>query len=143
MATLGYEATDFQGAMLWFTKWGIWSPRDEGIGYRIIEAMHAAAGQPGSLETSPGHLFRADELDDAIGMLLQPMIFGWDAVFVPSWSYGHPEFFLHVSHDSYVTVVTRTQEFHAKVFEDLQKLDLNPKPGHDLAVQRFCRISGT
>ena len=77
--------------------------------------------------TAPGHLFRANELQDAIGMLLQPMVFGWDAMFAPRWSYGLDEFFLHVSHDSFVSVVTRTKEFHTKAFGLLEELDFNPK----------------
>ena len=140
LATLGYEAKDFEGAMLWFTEWGVWNSLDEGIGYRIIEAMHSASGQPKSFEAAPGHLFRADELQEAIGMLLQPMVFGWDAMFVPWGSYGYKEFFLHVSHDSFVSVVTRTKEFHAKAFDLLRELDLNPKPGHELRLRRFCRV---
>jgi hypothetical protein len=140
LATLGYEAKDFEGALLWFTNWGVWNSLDEGVGYRIIEAMHNGAGQSKSFETAPGHIFRADELQEAIGMLLQPMVFGWDAMFVPWWSYGYNEFFLHVSHDSFVSIVTRTKEFHVKTFDRLQELNLNPKPGHERRVQRFCRL---
>ena len=140
LATLGYEAKDFQGALLWFTEWGVWNSLDEGIGYRIIETMHSAAGQPRSFETGPGHTFRADELQEAIGMLLQPMVFGWDAMFVPWWAYGYNEFFLHVSHDSFVSAVTRTKEFHVKTFDRLRELGLNPKPGNELRARRFCRV---
>jgi hypothetical protein len=53
--------------------------------------------------------------------------FGWDAMFAPRWSYGLEEFFLHVSHDSFVSVVTRTKEFHTKAFGLLEELDFNPK----------------
>jgi hypothetical protein len=140
LAQLGYEAKDFQGALLWFTNWGVWNSLDEGIGYRIIEKMHDAAGQPKSFEAAPGHVFRADELQEAVGMLLQPMVFGWDAMFVPWWSYGYNEFFLHVSHDSFVSVVTRTKEFHVKTFDRLRELDLNPKTGHEMRLRRFCRV---
>jgi hypothetical protein len=141
LATLGYEDRDFEGAILWFTDWGVWNLLDEGVGYRIVEAMHRASGQPLSFETAPGHLFRADELQEAVGMLLQPMIFGWDAFFAPHWSYGYPQFFLHVSHDSFVSVVTRTKEFHVKAFGILQELGLNPTPGHELRMRRFCRVA--
>ncbi len=142
LATIGRDAEHFDGALLWITQWGVWNYQDEGIGYHVIEAMHRAAGQPVSFEVGRGHNFRADELDDAIAMLLQPMVFGWDAFFLPTWSWGgaHP-FFLHVSHDSFVTIVTRTKEFHDQVLTALQKVDLNPNPGHELQVRRFCRAS--
>jgi hypothetical protein len=140
LATTGYEPVDFRGAMVWISEWGVWNPLDESPGYRIVEAMCAAAGQPMSFEAGPGYHFRADELDQAIGMLLQPMIFGWDAHYYPSWSYGQDQFFLHVSHDSFVSVVTRTKEFYDRVLALLQKLDLGAKPGHELRVRRFCRV---
>jgi hypothetical protein len=58
------------------------------IGYRIVESMNAGAGQPRAFEVAAGHRFRADELSDAIGMLMQPMIFAWDSFYLPSWSHG-------------------------------------------------------
>ena len=73
-------------------------------------------------------------------MLLQPMIFGWDAIYLPRWSYGTDQFFLHVSHDSFVSIVTRTKEFYDKVFGLLQEIDLNPQAGHELRTRRFCRV---
>ena len=89
--------------------------------------MHTAAGQPKSFEAGPGHHFRGDELNEAIGLLLQPMVFGWDANYVPRWSYGPDQFFLHVSHDSFVTVVTRTNEFYDKTFDILMGDQVEPR----------------
>jgi hypothetical protein len=103
--------------------------------------MNRSAGQPVCFEAAPGHLFRSDELTDAIAMLLQPMIFGWDAYYLPRWSYGTGELFMHISHDSFVSIVTRTSAFHEKVFGLLKELGLNPQAGHDLRKNRFCRPS--
>jgi hypothetical protein len=100
--------------LLWFTEWGVWNSSDEGVGYKIIEGMNRASGQPKCFEVAPGHFFRADELPDATGMLMQPMISGWDAYYYPQWSYGTGDVFLHVSHDSFVTVATRTKDFYDK-----------------------------
>ena len=143
LATLGCESIHFNGALLWFTQWAVWNLNDEGVGYRIVEAMHRSAGQPNSFEAGPGHLFRADELTEAMGMLLQPMIFGWDATYLPRWSYGTDQFFLHVSHDSFVTVVTRTKEFYDRVFAQLKEVDLNATAGHEMRTRRFCRATAT
>ena len=139
LATLGYEPVDFRGAMLWITAWGVGNEVDEGPGYKIIEALNIAAGQPMSIEVTSGHRFRADELDSAIASLLQAMIFGWDANYYPTWSYGADQFFIHVNNNSYITVVTRTKEFYDKVFGHLTELNLNPKPSSDLRRSRFCR----
>jgi hypothetical protein len=141
LATLSYQYVDFRGAMLWFSNWGVWNPLDEAPGYRIVEAIRIASGQPKSFEAAAGHNFRADELDQAIGSLLQPIVFGWDANYYPLWSYGgHTEFFIHVSHDSYLTVVTRTKEFHDRVFAQLQELKLSPKPSPETRRSRYCRV---
>ena len=75
VATVGYEDQHFDGALIWIRNWGVWNLFNEGIGYRIVERLNTASGQTTSFEASPGHQFRADELADAIGMLLQPMIF--------------------------------------------------------------------
>ncbi|HWZ97022.1 MAG TPA: hypothetical protein VN025_04605 [Candidatus Dormibacteraeota bacterium] len=139
--TIGYEDQHFNGALIWFHNWGVWNLFDEGIGYRIVEKMNAAAGQPKSFEVGLGHQFRADELPDAIGMLLQPMIFAWDSYYLPIWSYGTSEFFLHISHDSTVSIVARTKAFHDRVFQRLEELHLNPKAGNDRRTDRFCRRS--
>jgi hypothetical protein len=141
LATIGYEDWDFRGALIWFREWGVRNQHDEGIGYCVIDRMNIAAGQPMSFEVARGHQFRADELTDAIGTLMQPMIFGWDSYYLPQWSYGTSEFFLFVSHDSFVCLITRTKAFHDRIREQLQKLELNPTPGDELRVKRFCRGS--
>lgn len=141
LATIGYEPHNFEGAMLWFTEWGVWNSADEAPGYHIIDAMNRVGGQSTSFEAAPGHLFRADELVDAIAMLIQPMTFGWDAYFLPRWSYGTDEFFLHVSHDSFVSVVTRTTAFYDQIFDLLKQVDLSPQHGHEMRKTRFCRKS--
>jgi hypothetical protein len=136
VATIGYEDQHFDGAMIWFRNWGVWNLFDEGIGYRIVEKLNVGAGQPKSFEVAPGHRFRADELSDAIGMLLQPMIFAWDSYYLPIWSYGTGEFFLHVSHHSTVSIVTRTKAFHDRVFNQLEELHLGPKPTSNERAKR-------
>ena len=141
LATLGYDGADFAGASLWLTTWGVWNLQDEAIGYRIVEAFNRAAGQPRSFEVARGHAFRADELANAVGLLMQPMVFGWGAYYLPQWSFGFEEFFLHISHDGFVTVVTRTTAFHEKVYRILQELQLNPQRGHEQQRKRFCRAN--
>ena len=124
LATIGYEEQDFDGALLCITQWDIWQRREEAIGYRLIESFSRAAGQSSSFEAAAAYSFRSDELVEAIGMMMQPMIFGWDAYFVPQYSYGVEECFLKISHDSYVRVETRTREFHDRVLKDLQEAEL-------------------
>jgi hypothetical protein len=134
----GWNCPTFRGALTWITEWGVWNALDEGIGYRLVESLNRASGQPSSFEIGQGHAFRADELEESVGMLLQPMIFGWDAYYLPDWAYGFNDFFLYVSHDSYVNIVTRTKSFHDQVFQQLQELDFSPKSDSGFRVGRIC-----
>jgi hypothetical protein len=128
--TIGYEPAHFSGALLWFTTWGVWNESDEGVFYRIVEGLRAGAGQSASFEAFPGQLYRADEFTESIGMLLLPMIIGWDAYYFPTWSWGVPEFFLQVSHDSYVVIVTRTKKFYETALSALKEAHIEAKsPG--------------
>lgn len=139
LATLGYDDADFAGAWLWFRTWGVWSSQDEATGYRIVEAVNRAAGQPLSFEVSRGQTFRSDELPNAVGMLMQPMVFGWDAYYLPHWSFGYEEFFLYISHDSFVSVVTRTKAFHEKVLRILEELEFQPQRAPEAHRNWLCR----
>jgi hypothetical protein len=141
LATIGYEERDFQSALVWFSSWGVWPSFSESPGYRIVELMNAGAGQTKSFLLAPGHAFRADELVDSVGMLLQPMVFAWDSFYLPTWSFGREEFFLHVSHDSTVEVVTRTKAFHDRVFQLLEENNYNPRTGAAPRTKHFCRKS--
>jgi hypothetical protein len=141
LATIGYEPGHFSGALLWFTEHGVWNYADEGIGYRIVEQMNSAGGQPCSFENSPWHHFRGDELNEAVAMFLQSMIFGWDAYYLPQWSWGTGEFFVHVSHESHLLIVTKTKAFHDEVFAELDRMNFNPAPVSEQRMGRFCRQS--
>jgi len=138
IATIGHEAQELQGAKISFTQWGIWNY--EATGYRIIERMNAGAGQPASFEEAPGHQFRADELTEALGTLLQPIIFGWDAFYVPSW-WDNDDYFLHVSHDGYVVAVTRAKQSYDKALKYLEECKIEPKLASRIDVARFCRVA--
>ena len=128
IATIAYEPAHFAGALVWFTTWGVWNESDEAVFYRIVEGLRAGAGQPASFEAFPGQHYRADELTESIGMLVLPMIIGWDAYYCPTWSWGVPEFFLRVSHDSYVAIVTRRKEFRERARSALKEAKIDAGP---------------
>ena len=138
VATIGYEDKHFDGALSFVADYGRWSPFNEGMGYRIVEHINAGHGQPISFEAGRAHRFRADELVDAIGILMQPMIFAWRAFYLPSWSHGTGDFFLCVSHNSYVSVVTKTREFYDRVFKELIDHKYEPKIAPENHKHWFC-----
>ncbi|MGA9041910.1 MAG: hypothetical protein WB421_15365 [Terriglobales bacterium] len=141
VAALGYEERYFRGATLWITLWGVWDSRVEAVAFKAVERFRAGYGEARSLEVAPGHFFRDDEFVDAVALLVQPMIVGWDAYYVPQWAYGGVDYFVHVSHDSYLTVVTRTEERYKETLETLKSFKWATV--REIQRERFCRSSET
>jgi hypothetical protein len=110
VAHLGYEQSHFRGAHLWITTWGVWNKDDEAIAFKTLEQFRRSYGENRSLQAAPGHSFRHDEFTESVCCLLQPMTVGWDAYYVPHWVYGSLDYFVSVSHDSFIDIEVRTQE---------------------------------
>jgi hypothetical protein len=96
--------------------------QEESISRKAIERMRQGFGESRSLETAPGHFFRSDEFVESVAFLVQPMLAGWDAFFVPQWSKGTLDYFLFVSHDSVLEIRTRTAKARERVDGVLQSL---------------------
>jgi hypothetical protein len=124
------DEAQFQGALLWitFSELGSLAP----IGWKLIERMRQGFGENRPLQTARAHYFRNDELLDLSAFLLPCFVFGWDAYLIP---FGRNDFFVHVSHDEYWGVVSRTREAHKTMLAELQ--DLNPTESQRMR-SRFC-----
>jgi hypothetical protein len=120
VAHLGYEETDFAHAHLWITTWGVWNQQVEAIGFKTLEQFRRSFGENRSLESAPGHYFRHNEFQESVCCLLQPMIVGWDAYYVPHWRDGSLDYFVEVSHDSFIDIHVRTEETAKNLREILQ-----------------------
>jgi hypothetical protein len=118
-ALLGHDERHFGHADLWVTTWGVWNPKIEAVGFKTLEQFRRSFGENRSLEAAPGHYFRQDEFTESVCCLLQPMIVGWDAYYVPHWAGGSLDHFVTVSHDSFIDIETRTQEMHDRALEVL------------------------
>lgn len=132
LGTHGNEA-QFRGSLLWitFSELGSLAP----IGWKQVEMMRHGFGENRSLQTARAHFFRSDELLDLDAFLVPCFVFGWDAYVIP---FGSNDFFVHVSHDEYWGVISKTQKAHDMLFAELK--DLNPveSPG---MLSRFCHAS--
>jgi hypothetical protein len=117
VAHLGYEESHFSGSYLWVTTWGVWSDHDEAIAFKTLEQFRRSYGENRSLEAAPGTCFRHDEFIESVCCLIQPMTVGWDAYYVPYWAYGGLEYFVFVSHDSFIDIEFRTHEMAQKALE--------------------------
>ena len=122
-ASLMFEGHDFQGACLWVTQWGVWNPYVESVGFNTLERYRQGFGENRPLTTAPGHFFREDELLNSVSCLVQPMLVGWDAYYFPQFAGHRPEFFLVVSHESFLDIQTRTEDAHKKAIKVLTRLN--------------------
>jgi len=120
VAHLGYEETNFQGAYLWITTWGVWNPQEEAIGFKLLEQFRRSYGENRPVEAAPGSFFRHDQFTESVCCLLQPMLVGWDAYYVPRWAHGQLDYFVAVSHDSFIDIEVRTQEMQNEIVEILK-----------------------
>lgn len=128
-----HDESQFMGALLWITFSSVGSPGLVKTGWKIVEKMRQGFDENRALQTASGHWFRSDELVDLNAFLLPCFIFGWDAFLVPS---GSTDFFVHISHDEYWGVVTRTRESYERRSAELK--DLNPIQAPNMR-RRFCR----
>jgi hypothetical protein len=120
IAHLKYEEIHFRGARLWINVWGVWDPLEEAIAFKVLEQFRRSYGESRSLELAPAMYFRHDEFVESVCCLLQPMLMGWDAYYVPTWAYGHLDYFLFVSHDGFVDIAVSTKEMNDEVREVLR-----------------------
>jgi hypothetical protein len=111
----------FAGALFWIRERGVWSDFSENSGAMMLKQMRMAKGGTKPLGEFPGQLFAADELVEFHSYFLLPLLFGWDAFVVPEGK----DYFLFVSHDGIVEVVSR----RAEILEELRQRvsDWNPK----------------
>jgi hypothetical protein len=120
---LGYEEAHFSHAYLWLTTWGVWDTQTEAIGFKAFEQIRRSYGENRSIEAAPGTYFRHDEFVESVACLLQPMLIGWDAYYIPSWSWGSLNYFVFVSHDGFVEINVRTPEMRTTVAEIFDRHD--------------------
>jgi hypothetical protein len=103
----------FGGALLWFSDWDIWSESIEQYAMKMWRNMRLAYGEKMPFNEAPGHLFNADEFVDAQGFFLIPLMFQWDAFWIPN----HGDYFAFASHDEILFIFARTSEVREKLLE--------------------------
>lgn len=116
-----WREVPFEGAILWIRERGVWGDHSEKSGAMTIQKMRRADGESEPLESRPGHVFGPEELFEMHSYFLIPLLFGWDAFLIPE----NKDYFLFVSHDGVVEVVSRTAENSEEV--RLRVLDWSPR----------------
>jgi hypothetical protein len=110
------ENVPFEGAMIWFRDWGIWSREDEETFSQTIQMLRANLGEHRPLMDAPGHIFSSDEFVEARVFWTQPMIIGWDAILLPE----KRDYFVFTSHDEVTAIVSSTLETHSRLIQEFK-----------------------
>jgi hypothetical protein len=121
VAHLSYDELHFRSARLWISAWSIWDPLTEAIALKAFEQFRRSYGENRSLESASGIYFRHDEFIESVCCLLQPILVGWDAYYVPTWAWGTLDYFVFISHDGFIDIMVRTQEMHDRAMNVLKK----------------------
>jgi len=110
-----YEEENFKGAMVWMRRWEIWSESIDRVGYSFM-------GADAPTDQTPARLFAAGEFVGAQAALSLPMMFQWDALFVPAMA----GFSVEISHHGHFDFIVRAQEQAALLnrFRDWDPLGL-------------------
>jgi hypothetical protein len=98
--------TQFSGGFLWLQCWDIGSPQLVWPGWRILEDMRRAHGEPRPLEIAPAQSFREDEMVELHAFLIQVIAFAWVADYIPFAG----DFFLHFKMNGLICVSARSAE---------------------------------
>jgi hypothetical protein len=95
---------EFSGGLLWLQDWDVWSEVMERPGRTLLAALRSPDSRASDFKAAPAHLFEAAEFALAQATALLPILFQWDAWFVPAT----PECFYRISHEGYVEARFRT-----------------------------------
>lgn len=118
-----WDDLPFEGALLWIREKGVWSDFSEHTGAMIVQQMRLAKGETAPLGERPGQLFGPEELLEMHSYFLIPLLFGWDAFLVPQGR----GYFIFVSHDGFVEVVSRS----AEILEQVRQRVIDWSPQED------------
>jgi len=96
---LGWEAEGFEGGLLWFTEWGIWSEQLSG---ELIELMRGGANhRNAALRKYPAQLHSASEFDLMYAFVAIAALARWDAWFIPT----HTRHAFRMSHHGFIDLI--------------------------------------
>lgn len=110
------EDMSFSGALMYFVDWGYSPPEIENCAVKILEQMRRAYGVTASIENAPAQLFRSDEILDVHAFLAIPLLFGWDAYFMPHGT----RYFGYLRENASIYLITDDEQVSQKLQASLQ-----------------------
>ncbi len=126
-----FERQHFSGATLWFSDAGVFDGWQFLAGRVVIDRIRAGFGDLRPFDEAEVHHFRADEIELLTAFVMFAFVLSWDIFILPE-----ADRFLHVSHDEFFCVVTKTREAAVYV-ETVAKDEIETSDSP--CSQYFCR----
>jgi len=102
----GVEA-NFDGAVVWFRRWELWSESIDRVGQFMLEAVRDTLKNDGPLDEKPALVYSERELIPAHASLSLPMLFQWDAFYCPHGG----QLFAAISHHGALEVLAPSEAY--------------------------------
>ena len=103
-----WEEPAFKGGLLWLTGFGIWGDNSEKTGLAMLKQMRSGHGESGTVSDEPAQLFGPEEVYEAHSFLLLPILFGWDALWVPRAG----GYVVSIGHHGTATVISQDKHIY-------------------------------
>lgn len=108
---------NYEGGLLWLRSWDIWSATRERVGMWLMNQLRLGPGAPKSLADWPAIVFDSNEFIATHALLIQPMLFQWDAFYVPASA----KFAAFISHDEHVDLLTVEETVASELLERFRR----------------------
>jgi hypothetical protein len=96
----------FAGGLIWLTDWDIGSETFEQVGMALLQGLRGGELTSRNILGQSAHLFGKSELPLANALLTLPLVFLWDAWFLPAGG----NWLARISNDGYVEMQAETEE---------------------------------
>jgi hypothetical protein len=121
----GYDEIKFRGALLWLSRWEIWSESIDRIGYALLDGVRRLSGHSVSLDSAPAQVFEPGEFFLSSASLALTMMFQWDARFVGT----EASYAAIVSHEGFVDVITWAERDYVELLTRFRPWKPDRLPG--------------
>lgn len=122
LATASDDERSFEGGLLWLNDWDIWSESFERVGHWLAKSLRVGCHH-GAIADAPGHLFDPGEFIQAQALLLLPMVFQWDAHFIPA----NGQFLVRLGHHGELHLISRDRVIADQLFSRFEEGEWNPR----------------
>jgi hypothetical protein len=118
LPTLMYncDPLNWKGGAVWYQDFDVWNHEANVAGWKMIERIRAGYGELRPFDQATVNIFKDDDRTILPAFLLAPLIYGWDAYYIPQERGS----FARISHDGYWAIETETEEAYQAIQEKIK-----------------------